>query len=534
MTKTRILNYQYGLRPPTQGADLAMQVLTRAYRYHTSVVRAAQELHDARAEIKEQGGEIEESLDAVHLTFAASTRDARKHSGINDCWGTYQMIDEAAQAALRSGERPRVRAWDGTGALAVHIQGEPLSVEDLEAGEHSFARLSGEGRTRLLSVRLGSVGREPIWGVWPVICHRSLPPDSRIRWVKIHRLRTATHYRWEATITVDTPAQGLRTCDSVNGGPTIAIDIGWRRMRDGTIRVAAWADSEGRSGDLRLDKRIISRIQKVWDLESIRAKAFDAAIADLRSVRPGIYEPWFLQATRTIHAWESPQRLAALVGFWRGKRFSGDAQIYERMEAWRKQDKHLYEWECHQRENVLRHRREIYRLFSVDIARHYRQVIVEQLDLRDFAELPKAGEPPDDPQTKAARTWRTFAALSELRLCVKNACANSGAEHREEEAAWTTQTCADCQEQEPFDAAPSVDHTCSHCGATWDQDLNAARNLLRAERSSTTPPERSPTKDVDNSGKTAAQLRRERGLTTRRSRRSKTMVVGDEIIGESR
>src|SRR3990172_6589154 len=90
----------------------------------------------------------------------------------------------------------------------------------------------------------------------------------------------------------------------------------------------------------------------------------------------------------------------------------GDETGFEPLEAWRAHDRHLLEWEANQRENVLRSRRERYRLFARKMATYHR-IVVEKLDLRDFAELPpKPSE--EEPRLRASRGRRFAASLSEL------------------------------------------------------------------------------------------------------------------------
>ncbi|MDP2949729.1 MAG: zinc ribbon domain-containing protein, partial [Chloroflexota bacterium] len=49
-------------------------------------------------------------------------------------------------------------------------------------------------------------------------------------------------------------------------------------------------------------------------------------------------------------------------------------------------------------------------------------------------------------------------------------------------AQYTTQECSYCANREQFDARKEVRHRCSRCGGEWDQDENAARNLLKILR----------------------------------------------------
>ena len=166
--------------------------------------------------------------------------------------------------------------------------------------------------------------------------------------------------------------------------------------------------------------------------------------------------------------------------------------------------------------------RRLYRLFARELAR-YRRVVVQQLDLRDFAELPDPGEK-EDPRTTASRGRRFTAALGELLGACADAVTRAGGEWTEVDPAWTTQTCFACGKIDPFDAAGSIDHTCAQCGSRWDQDENAARNLLRAAQSGKIVGGRSRMKAPDTTENSPAAKRRVKGLATRRAKRSKLKV----------
>ena len=60
--------------------------------------------------------------------------------------------------------------------------------------------------------------------------------------------------------------------------------------------------------------------------------------------------------------------LADLVWAWRDHRWEGDEAVYEPLEAWRRQNKRLYEEESHLRAKLLRRRREFYRVFAARIS----------------------------------------------------------------------------------------------------------------------------------------------------------------------
>jgi len=511
----------------SRAAALALPERDRkaAWQAHRVAIKAAIAKHaEALAEIEERAKDL--------------TRAARATCGCY--WGTYLVVEDAMQRARRSGEEPRFRRWDGSGIVAVQIQGG-LSVAELLAGEDTRARLlphagperahGNRDRLRDIWIRVGSDGRAPIWAVVPIVYHRELPPDATIRWVRLAQHRVATHHQLSAQFVIETEAAAL----PAPGLGTIAIDVGWRRV-EGGMRVAAWVDDAGGEGTLVMPERLLIRWEKVADLRSIRDLNFNAALACLvKARRAGGLPPGIHEATQHAHQCEAPARLAALTLRWRrsveGASLVGEHLLRITLEPWRRQDKHLLEWESHQRESVLRARRDLYRRFARQIA-GYRRVVVEHLDLRAFAELPEptGGQgSAEDPRTTAARGRRFTAALSELLGCAADAVQRAGGEWIEAKADWTTQTCHACGEREEFDAAGAIDHTCSACGAAWDQDLNAARNLLRAAQSSAVSGERSRAKTPTIPGESEVARRRRAGKARKRTGRSQDEAQALEI-----
>ena len=436
-------------------------------------------------------------------------------------WGTYLQIEDAVGRAIA--DTPfymplRSRHWDGSGQVAVQTQGG-LSVEDMLAGKDQRVRIVGAGRHRHLWLRVGSNGREPVWAVVPIIYHRDLPPGSLVKWVRLKRKAVASHFEYSAQVILNEPPSPPKA--KLPG--SIAIDVGWRYFPGHGMRVATWVDDRDVRGELRVPQRLMDRWQKVHDLDSIRDKAFNLIRSHLivaRQREKALWPAWLVRDTEHVHAWRSPGRLSSLVEYWRSARFPGDAALFDSLEAWRKQDKHLWEWEAHQRINVLLARREVYRLFACQVAK-YGRVVIEKLDLRDFAQHPAEGEPKESHILTAARGRRHFAALSEIFSCIAQAVTKAGGELVEVEPAHSTRTCSKCGSVENFDAGANLKHTCSACGTEWDQDDNASSNHLRASTSGATPSKRSKTEVRNAQGQTVAEARRQRGLSTRRAKRSR-------------
>jgi hypothetical protein len=501
------LTYSYGAKPPTVNNDIVDSQISLAHRYYNKLVS----LERDRRAVVESMQDNDDVKREINERRNALTRAYRAECGVY--WGTYLTVEAAVQAASRTREGPRFHRWDWGGTVAVQIiNGMP--AEQLLSGEDTRARIIGTGKRRELWLRVGSEGREPVWSVFPIVYHREIPATSKIKWVRCVRRKVGTKLKWSAQFVLC--ADDAEIAHPAPTSDVIGVDIGWRVVAEG-IRVAYWYDGEGH-GELVIPQRLIDRYVKTEDLRSIRDKHFNTAKDLLSSARKTSCDrwPWWLvERTGSLHQWRSTARLAALVISWREKRFDGDDELFGSLESWRRQDKHLLEWEANQRENVLRARREIYRLFARQVAR-YRHIVLEDINLRRFAEKPGPEDEPDRPVTKAARPNRFKACLSDLLTAIVQAGKRAGCVVSEAPAEYTTMTCSWCGHVGDFDAALKIEHTCAVCGTTWDQDHNAARNLFRAAEWCKDPGRRSKRKTVADTGKTAAELRRERAAETKR------------------
>lgn len=388
----------------------------------------------------------------------------------------------------------RVTRWRTRPALERERDPRPRDPED--------QRVPGRrGPHTMLRMRVGSDGRAAIWGVWPMIMHRGLPEGGTIKRATVHVRQlagttnrghgTVRREEWYVTITVQLPdvadAPRVRRC----GEGAIAVDLGWRQVGEEN-RVAAWHGEDGRADELRLDARVLTGLRKADEIRSIRDQNFNSARGVLATwLREHEDVPdWLREATRFLGQWKASAKLAMLALRWRDARFPGDDEAFGRrptadeirsgvrgagIEGWRHQDKHLWEWEESQRTGALRHRREVYRRFAADIARGYRTLVIEDFDLSKMAKrAPRGGAA----ENETARSNRHAVATSELRICMINAFRDRGGAEEKVPARDTTRTCNVCGLVETFDAAAMIHHACTGCSAVWDQDDNAAINML--------------------------------------------------------
>lgn len=510
--------------------------------------RARGRLRDLRARRKELRAALFSSPEWVSAQEKIDTDDlvarkkARSESGLY--WSTYLIVEQSMGKARR-GAPPKFMRWRGDGHLAVQLQ-QGLAVKDAWGGEDARLRIDalpnvgshGAQKRTVVRFRVQSTGKgEPVWATVPVTIHRALPPDATIKWAHLIRRRVGTHDEWRVQFALARTAGWPRE-DAVKEGE-VGIDIGWRIMEDGRLRVAYWCGSDGAEGELALPSRWVERMKHHEKIRSVRGSLFNAAKATLaawlRTVGAGVPE-WMRETVVTLAQWRSEARLAALVLRWRGERFAGDdaspvdpalanalescgtqeadkaktqdasdrhwrlaeryftasrAGIFDQLECWRWRDRHLYDYEANERMQLLREREDSYRVFAAEMRRRYAVAWLEGkavrvsglMDLRDFHVLPKPEEAPMD---GALREHTRDAALSILRRCL----VESMRETKAREAANTTLACHACgvvRVIAPGDRG-ELFLSCV-CGKKVDQDRNAALNLLRGMTASAGVPQ---------------------------------------------
>lgn len=485
-------------------------------------------------------------MDELYQTKTAHIRQTRGEAvsfGLH--WGTYLQVEDAVQAALKAAYKGNIlscrqckendtycwhrpvpkRYYKGSGVLAAQVM-KGMAVPLWESQGHGQTQI--DVKNGVVRLRLGSEGRNPIWGEWPVVFHRPLPPEARVKWVKMKReVLSSGKHEWSCLITLELPDDYV--CEE-GGNGVVAIDLGWRLQKSSSnLRVGYCYDGNGqveggsvitehRNGmsipetiqipeggyEIQLPQAIIERLRKVDDLQSIRRRIFNEAVDRLKTWRKECRDEcpeWFLTRTRTLAHWASESALSSLVGTptgkgnpdvdppgvvtWRHNRFDGDESIFEDMEAWRKQDKHLLTWQESQRRSVLRRRKDFYRRIGASLARRYSSVVFEDFDL---AKMKRRNPVDGDVDVKAVKWNEKTVASGEFREAVAQAFMLRGGKVWKVPSKLTTITCHQCGCQEKWDAAPSIEHVCSQCGAKWDQDANAAVNILHIYENGDTVP----------------------------------------------
>lgn len=491
-----------------------------------------QKLKDARAALKaEKQRQKEDPTLKIYYAWAdaearAAIRQARGASGLRH--GNYSWVEESAEQARKESwpDPPRFLRYTGEGVVRAQLTGDILTDDGAVANRGLLvSEIASDTRVQIdpvpddtyqrrrhhrriasrtkVRIRVGSnADRSPVWAEFPVIIHRPLPADGVIKWTWVQRRKVGLRFEYKLNVALE--SETFRTPSQPCGKGTVAVDLGWRNLLDdkceptGEIRVAYLLDDGGHEEQVLVPAKVPTGLAKVDDLRSIRDKNFDAARALLLSWLGEVHvettstsSAWTValgvavraRTLRSLAQWRAIGKLAGFVNAWERDRFPNDEAIMVTLQTWAKQDRHLLAWEASQRDRRINHRREEYRKLAARLARAYATIVLEKFDLTapevNEKKPTEEGIPSDG---KNQRSTKRIAAPGELRDGIKKAAAKYGARIVEVDPAYSTQTCADCGACEEWDAAPSVMNTCVACGATWDQDANACRNLLTYAR----------------------------------------------------
>lgn len=500
----------------------------RAVYAELKVARAALKADPRLEQVKE------ETTDRARV----SVRGARAAAGVY--WGTYLLVEKAVEAARASPLDPRFHRWQGEGRVGVQLHHEKMA--DVLEGRSSMLRIhlkknagtSRRSQKRLFGVveiRVGSAeDRSPIFVTLPVLVHRLPPPGATLSWAWVRVTRIGTSRRYELQLSVESEAFSVVP----EGEGLAAIDLGWRLMPSGNLRVGYLVDERGHEESLELPKELVGALRFSDQLRSYQSQHFNAArdtwLGYLTEYEARLPE-WLAEVKKLLPHWRSPARLSKTVSSWIAERPADDydlgpeaiAGLWDKwrveriaekkdlfgslaevnawltasradasatglvrfyMELWRRKNQHLYDWAEHQRQKALARRKDIYRCFAHKLACAYARVVFEDMDLRDLARNAK----PEDDTLDHLHYLRNVAAPGELRSLVTAALGKDRVGGFP--TADSTRQCADCGHVNTWAEKERAELvlTCAGCSRSWDQDRNAARVGLAREQRGGEPP----------------------------------------------
>jgi len=326
--------------------------------------------------------------------------------------------------------------------------------------------------------------------------HRPVPPGSFVKSVALigrQQVRPGTRQvrsgeyrpflaRWEWSLHVSVeipPAEQTLKAD-----PVAALDVGYRLRADGQLRIGYVVDSTDQEEELLLPQRILRSWRYVRALQTAADTVLDetkAALSTLPHQALPEAAKTALQSLPLVRA----GGLRKLLRMVEGTETAHRTILYR----WADRETRLLREAAGVRQRYLAARRHLYREWAARLTWTYRKIVIEHLDLKQMTEREKT------PELETADQYRFLAGLSFLLRYLQEAGAKNGSEIIAVEAAWTTLTCWECGAL--ADRSGSLHLTCAN-GHVFDQDRNAAQNLLARAGGATPPGAVAPRGDTNN------------------------------------
>jgi hypothetical protein len=435
-------------------------------------------LKEKKAKVREHN---REALGALAQRRYQAIAGARRRSGL--WWGNYNAVVASFDVALRAlgpGEDVHFHRYDGSGRITNQLQGgiradvllqsghTQLRIVALDSGCGLLARGAGKkGRLFGLVATVNARGRGNRRTVtWPIVLHRPFPEDAVVKTVTITRRRLGpTRWRWRAAFVCEVPAVPKRSRNGVCG-----IDTGWRKL-EGGLRVATLCGAAGEVDHVILPQRWLDRREGATRVAAAADAVLNALLPCLLrvdDVPEDLAELWVRALPRDPRPRSGP--LAELARRWRRQHRGWRAELREDLTVWLH---HRIEY-ADLVDKLSAWRREIYRVAAKAIAERFAIVAVDRIAMQVLAR--------DKEMPREVRKLRGWAAPYDLAAEIRRAVAAVGGRFLEVGGA-TTRTCHRCGHHNVgrTDARRSdLIWQCEKCLALWDQDVNAARNVLAA------------------------------------------------------
>lgn len=425
-------------------------------------------------ECKDHWGVISTAVYAAPGLDIGVLRRAAAKGGL--FWGTYNRVEEAFGAAREktiAAKKIKFRPWRKNNQIAVQIQKSTkpensyrvvLAPEAAGRIEHNLladtrdrgtkkrrhdtlSRRTGQRRT--LQIRIGSIGRQPIWSdPIPFVMHR--PLKGKVVRVFVCRQHVADREVWSVQFVCREVQPGHS--DSRPRG-VVAIDVGWRKIPSGETRIAFARSGRGAECSFNLPISWGKLTEKADDIRSIR----DNRVNDLKK-----------DDARFARV-RSPKGVARLVAKMRKTGITIEQEVVD----WLKQDRHLWQYEEGLRRRSTNRRRNDMRVWLHMLSQKYAVAVIKSSSHKKMKEEKKNKLP------RPARRRGHHAAPGEV---IEEITKYFG---RMENVALvksvhTTNTCIKCQHVN--DHGPEQMITCEQCGHVDDRDSVSTQNMMTAYR----------------------------------------------------
>jgi Putative transposase DNA-binding domain len=506
------LDLAYRYRAAVRGDQIRTKV------WDQSIAQISAELKKLRA-IRARSPEHKAALAEMRGRRPVVERAARaiaSRAGLY--WGTYLTVEEAHEHACRTTPPwAMIKVRYPHDSVAVQVQApRRLSGGQLRRAEDTRLRLEpdhyalgptvngyaprgmpgqrnrrGDSRPesfQRLCLRVGSgAHRAPIWTHLHILTGRGgsggraqrpprqIPDDGSVLWARVLAVRVGTMTRWEAQFVVNEPTRDVKP----GGDAVVGIDIGWRRVAGG-VRVALASTSYGAVRELVIPDVVLARATRADEIRSQRDRrsAWVREVLIERRGRPDA-PSWLAAETEHVHLWRRSGRIVHLLRRARNDPTWPWPWIIVGLDAWRKEDARLLDWEAQERRRLRlqvtgRQRQWIHEVL-VDCA-----ILGVEKTIRIDRMRGRATS--DDEGARQAAVAHSEVSAGRLRAAAVQMARNRGIAVVEVNPKNTTRTCGGCGVVRDYENGKPLVLACSACGREEDQDLTAARVLQLAAR----------------------------------------------------
>lgn len=308
------------------------------------------------------------------------------------------------------------------------------------------------------------------------IMHRAIPAEAILKkslWVgEFERsLPQSQRWTWSLQLVCEIPEKLYCRKPPDMDRPSCGLDLGWRVILGGEyLRIGMIVDSVGRVIELRLPlnmRRKRDEGKQDWVSSLHDLIAFDSKIdLELEGAKTKLVEILL----------ETPAGFDKMRqnGLHKLLRETKDQRVINVLTEWDKHNSRLCAIRAHVRRRIRRRKSWLYQNLAAWLAARYRTILLEG----NFS-LKLLSIRSESPVLRTAAKYRQWAGLGELRTVIKNAARKYGSEIIESETFNMTRRCFVCSAVHIGDKA-ELYLECPN-GHRWDQDVNAACNLLLSQ-----------------------------------------------------
>ena len=421
-------------------------------------------------------------LDTIKDKRNSLFKEARQNSGLY--WANYNRVLQDFMTALaytrKKGRSLHKIEPDESGILTLQVQKTETGVggtfEELLNGKFSpffiapvdpiAYTLGSRPRSRACQTRFDfRVDKDNHIFSSFVWLHRPIPDDCRIKAIQLVWKRAGTKLNTKLIFSCAFPKVPIKHPSKKKVG----VNFGWRLVDD-QLLVATCVDSDGKIERIYLSDVWMRRMDYIDQLTSkldvrlgsIAEKIQKSRLPECIKELVNYWNPKIPVKTLDVEAIKD-----SLEDYFANKRYSKN-QLYDELILWLEWDERRRNERDNLRVKVLRNRKEIYRIVSKRLAEQYSVMCIGDLDLSRLARLKNAGD---------ANNQRVRANVHGLKDSLIHACNKAGAESILVSDNYTQIHC-DCSEKITATNHINILLHCDHCDVDFDQDINAASNLL--------------------------------------------------------